>query len=207
MKTVKTQREKTLYLVQLALFTAILVVIRFTPLFLLPIGIVQMSFMAIPIVVGAVILGPAAGAFLGLVFGLFSLSTAPTDPLFGIAFASQPIIVASICLIPRILIGVFAAYSAKLAGKFIKYDKVNYLIAGIVGSLTNTILFLGGVILLLEKIITPKMSEFGLLTAKTFVGFWVGIGIVNGIPEAIACTILSAAIIIPLKKLNARNAA
>ena len=51
------------------------------------------------------------------------------------------------------------------------------------------------------------MSEFGLLTAKTFVGFWVGIGIVNGIPEAIACTILSAAIIIPLKKLNARNAA
>jgi uncharacterized membrane protein len=205
MKIAKTQHERTLYIVQLGLFTAILIVLNFTPLGFLQLGIVKITFMAIPVVVGAVILGPVAGAFLGLVFGICSLLQAPTDPLFSIAFAKQPFIIAAICLIPRVLIGVFAAYSAKLAGKFIKYEKASYLTAGLVGSLTNTVLFLGGVILFLEKIITPKMAESGYLTAKTFIGFWVGIGVVNGIPEAIACTILSAAIIIPLKKLNAKS--
>lgn len=192
-------RAKTLYLVQLALLTAISLILNFTPLGFLKLGLVEISFMTIPVVIGGAVLGPFAGAFLGLVFGLCSLSLAPTHPLFGVAFASNPILVAAICIIPRILVGLVAAYIVKFAEKLGKLKKLSYFAAGLFGALTNTVLFLAGIVFFMEKLITPKMAEFGLLSAKTFVGFWVGIGMVNGIPEAIVCTFVAAAVILPLK--------
>lgn len=191
-------RAKTLYLVQLALLTAITLILNFTPLGFLKIGLVEITFMAVPVVIGGVILGPLAGAFLGLVFGICSLSLAPAHPLFGIVFSKNPILVAAVCIIPRILVGLAAAYVVKIPVKE-KFKGILYFLAGLVGSLTNTVLFLAGIMLFMEKLITPKMTGLSLLTAKTFTGFWVGIGIVNGIPEAVACTVLSGVIIIALK--------
>lgn len=199
MKNTQTSHKKTLYLVQLAMLTAILLILNFTPIGFLKIGLVEITFMAIPVIIGGVVLGPFAGAFLGLVFGLCSLSLAPAHPLFGVVFAENPLLIAAICIIPRILVGLSAAFIARIATKVGKYEKLSYFAAGLIGSLVNTVLFLGGVIFFLESYITPKMAEFGLLTAKSFIGFWLSIGIINGIPEAIACTIISAAVIIPLK--------
>ena len=56
-----------------ALLTAIVILMAFTPLGYLRIGITQITFIVVPVAVGAVLLGPKAGAFLGLVFGISSL--------------------------------------------------------------------------------------------------------------------------------------
>jgi uncharacterized membrane protein len=204
MKNIQTTHRKTLYLVQLAMLTAILLILNFTPIGFLKIGLVEITFMAIPFVIGGVVLGPFTGAFLGLVFGLCSLSLAPAHPLFGVVFTENPLLMAAICIIPRILVGLSAAYIARLAIKMGKYEKLSYFAAGLIGSLVNTVLFLGGVVIFLQNYISPKMAEFGLLSAKTFIGFWVSIGVINGIPEAIVCTMLSAAVIIPLKTMLKR---
>ena len=59
-------------MVQLAVLIAIMLILAFTPLGYLRIGPLAISLMTIPVVIGAMILGPAGGAVLGLVFGLKS---------------------------------------------------------------------------------------------------------------------------------------
>ncbi len=204
MNTKNSTRRNILYIVQLALLLSILIVLNFTPLGFPRIGIVEMTLMSIPVIVGAVVLGPAAGAFLGLAFGIFSFMLAPSHPLFSVALAEQPIALAAVCIIPRILIGITSAYTEKAFNNAFGHSKTSYVVASLIGSLTNTVLFIGGIMLLLNKVLTPKMAELGLLSEKSFTFFWLSIGAINGIPEAIVCTTVSASVIVVLRKLNAR---
>ena len=64
--------QKTRRLVQLAILVAIMLILAFTPLGYLKVGAIEITFMTIPVVIGAILLGPPAGAFLGGVFGLTS---------------------------------------------------------------------------------------------------------------------------------------
>lgn len=199
MKTNKSQRQQILYLVQLALLLSILTLLNFTPLGFPKIGPVHMTLMSIPVIVGAIVLGPAAGTFLGLTFGIFSFMLAPSDPLFSVVFASKPFTLAVICIIPRMLIGITSSYAAKIFKKSFRSEKTSYVLASLIGSLTNTVLFIGGVILLLNQLLAEKIAEF---SEKSFTIFWLSIAAINGIPEAIVCTIVSASVIVALKKLN-----
>ena len=73
MKTTKGVRKtKTLMLTQNAVLASIVVLMAFTPIGYLRIGAVEMTFIMIPVAVGAITLGEKSGAFLGLVFGVSS---------------------------------------------------------------------------------------------------------------------------------------
>ena len=61
---------------QLALLTAITLVLAYTPIGYLPLGPFNVSFLSVPVCIGAVVMGPGVGAFLGLVFGLTSFGNA-----------------------------------------------------------------------------------------------------------------------------------
>lgn len=121
------------------------------------------TILHVPVVIGAILEGPVVGALVGLIFGIFSLIQG--GPLF-----ANPLI----SVVPRILIGIIAwlAYHS--------LEKVNQDVAagvaGIVGTLTNTILVVGGLII------------FGLIPAAA---------VVTIIPQA-AIELVLAAIITPL---------
>ena len=68
----RTDLDKTRRLVALALFTAIVVVLQLLGSFI-RFGTFSISLVLVPIVIGAVLYGPWAGAFLGAVFGLVVL--------------------------------------------------------------------------------------------------------------------------------------
>ena len=72
----KTNIQK---LVGLALFTAIVVVLQLTGSFI-RFGIFSISLVLVPIVVGAAVYGPKAGAWLGFVFGLVVLLSGDAAP-------------------------------------------------------------------------------------------------------------------------------
>lgn len=78
--------EKTRKLVQMAILIAVMLILAFTPLGYLKVGAIEITFMTIPVVVGAIILGPAAGAVLGGVFGLTSFIQCFGMSAFGAAF-------------------------------------------------------------------------------------------------------------------------
>ena len=67
--TVQQQREqkhqKTLKLVETAMLAAIVVLMSFTPIGYLKIGALSITFIMIPVVIGGITVGPAAGAVLG----------------------------------------------------------------------------------------------------------------------------------------------
>lgn len=198
------KKTNTAYFVKLAVLLAVMGILMFTPLGMLRIGPVEMTFLQIPVIIAGIVLGPAAGLFTGLCFGLYSLSQAPVSAIFAPAFASNPLIVAVVCIVPRLLVGLIPGLLSKPLRKMNKLRPVGYAVTGVIGSLINTVLFIGGVVLLLSSLISGTMDELGLLTGKTLIAFWAGIGVTNGIPEAAATGLLVSAIGTALDKAYKR---
>ena len=95
---------------------------------------VSLTIMHVPVIIGAVLEGPIVGLTIGLIFGLFSLiqaAVAPNTP--GDVIFTNPLI----SILPRLFIGPVAW----LIWNALKRWMIPGLIAaGLVGSLTNTML-------------------------------------------------------------------
>lgn len=65
--------QKTVRMVQLALLIALLAVLTFTPLGYLVVPPVSITFLHIPVIIGAILLGPKSGALLGFAFGITAM--------------------------------------------------------------------------------------------------------------------------------------
>ena len=112
------KNEKTYELVLSALFTAIIVIMAFTPLGYIPLVVINATIIHIPVILGALFLGPKKGAFLGFVFGLTSFINNTFKAVTASAFVFSPVIAYDvvgvsgifksiyICFVPRILVGV-----------------------------------------------------------------------------------------------------
>ena len=72
----KQRKANTRRLTQLALLLALVLIMSYTPLGYLPVGPLTLSLLTIPVAIGAMLLGPAAGAVLGGAFGLTSFFNA-----------------------------------------------------------------------------------------------------------------------------------
>ena len=66
------KKFSTKFLVEMALLVAIILIMAFTPLGYIKTAGIEITLIVVPVAVGAVTLGPAAGAILGGVFGLAS---------------------------------------------------------------------------------------------------------------------------------------
>ena len=86
-------------MMQLAILTAIVFLFQMLGTFI-HIGPTSVSLVLIPIVIGALILGPKAGAFLGFVFGCITLWAGITgsDYFTNVLFTSQPFATTLICI-------------------------------------------------------------------------------------------------------------
>ncbi|MGM0396530.1 MAG: ECF transporter S component [Bacillota bacterium] len=86
---------------------AISVVLGMTPLGFIPVGPTRATIMHIPVIIGAIIEGPVVGAFVGLIFGLFSIYQAITAPTPVSFVFLNPVV----SVLPRVLIGITAYYT------------------------------------------------------------------------------------------------
>ena len=74
-----TRRPDTLRMVQLAILIALEAIMAFTPLGFIMIPPISATLMHIPVIIGAILLGPLRGGILGGCFGLFSVIRAIPD--------------------------------------------------------------------------------------------------------------------------------
>ena len=195
----KTKKHDTRWMFSVALMGAIIIVLANTPLGMIQLPIIKATTVHIPVIIGAILLGPSAGAILGAVFGICSLisnTMAPTLLSFafspfmsttGIFGAIKAIWVSVGC---RILIGVAAGWLWKLLEKV----KVNQVIAlpivGFVGSMVNTIAVMGSIYVLFAKEYA-QAREVGITAVW---GLIMGTITASGIPEAIAAAVLVLAL-------------
>ena len=189
-----------------ALFVAIVLLMAFVPnLGYINLIVIKATTIHIPVILGAVFLGPKRGAFLGGVFGATSFINNTFNPSV-LSFAFSPVVAYElvgasgifktlfICFVPRILIGVVAYYvfiavKKLLAGKKVR-NTVAFAAAGVAGALTNTILVMGSMFLLYKE----AFANARQIPLNAVFGAVMGIVGVNGVPEAIVSGILCAAI-------------
>jgi uncharacterized membrane protein len=184
--------DKILKLVQLAILTAVTILMSLTPLGYLPIGPVRISFLMVPVVMGAIVIGPAGGAFLGLIFGLTSFSTCVTgtDPFGAMVLALNPIGTFIMCVPTRVLAGLLPALFVKFLHEKLRY-RFLYPIAALMGSLCNTFFFLGALLLIFGK--NPDVAAALAFDGTSIIAYILAtVAAINGILEAATCTVVGA---------------
>lgn len=183
-------------LAQLGVLTAILLIFEFTGIGMIKIGPVEMTIMMIPIIIGAISLGPAAGGILGGVFGLLSFYECFGKSVFGVLlFGINPWATAFMCIVPRILAGFLTGLIFSGLKKIDRTKLISFGIAGLSGALLNTLLFMGslGIFFFGDPAFISAMQEWQMPTENFFALCVVLVG-VNGVVEALVCFITGSAI-------------
>lgn len=198
MKNIST---KTVDMVQVALFAALIVIMSATPLGYIPLGFMRATIIHIPVILGSILLGPKLGAVLGFIFGLTSfvnntmnpvLTSFVFTPFYSIGEFEGGLGSIVICFLPRILVGVFPYFVYKALYKILKRNKKGQAIAlgaaGVVGSLTNTVLVMGLIVVFFKDSYAAAKG----VSSDAVYGMIASVIGINGIPEAMIAAIIVA---------------
>ena len=147
MNTSNTKKKSILYMVELAVLTAIVLILQLTGFAVrLPFLTTPVSLVGIPIALGAMLLGPKAGAWLGFVFGAevaIVLGMMGQDPFFtGILFQDHPILTTLLCVGK----GTLAGLASGLIFKYVKKvpSALRVILASAAVPVVNTGIFILG---------------------------------------------------------------
>ena len=210
--TPSSARVKILFLAQFSVLLALEAIVCFTPLGSLPaLGPIVATLSHVPVILTAILLGPWAGALMGFSFGLFSLlvwTFTPPSPV--VAFAFTPFYSLGqfqgnawslvIVFVPRILIGLVAGLIFTLA-KNRKHEIPFAAAGGVLGSLANTFLVLGGIWLFFGRQYA-EAAGFAYNTILAVIGATV---LASGLPEAAIGGFLAAAVAVPVRRIVFKN--
>ena len=185
-----------------AVFLAVIIVMSFTPVGYLKIGTIEISLLAIPVAMGAALLGVGGGALLGLAFGITSFIQCFGMSAFGTAlFGISPVLTAVLCIVPRVLVGVASALAYKvLKGKSVQ-PNVTSLVSFLTAALVNTVLFVGLFIAFFGNtdFYAGLETQFSTTGVIAFFAAFVG---VNGIVEAVASALVGGALGTVIKRIE-----
>jgi len=203
--------NKTLFLAQFAILLAIEAIFCFTPLGSLPaFGPIVATLAMIPVIITALLLGTKAGMAMGAFTGLFSMlvwTFMPPVPISAFVFTpfysfgefSGNFGSVLICFVPRILVGAVAGTSYKALSKaFPEKDVLCFSLSGILGSMTNTLLVLGGIWLFFG-------NQYATIAGDVMIKIIGMMILTNGIPEAIVSAIAAPAVCKPLQIVLSRR--
>ena len=194
------KKFSTKYLVELALLTAIVLIMAFTPIGYIKTAGLEITLIVVPVAVGAVILGPAGGAILGGVFGITSFIQCFGMSAFGtLLLGIYPFLTFLVCVPTRILEGWLTGLIFQGLRKTKMPQSLSVTIANLCCPILNTTFFMGSLVTLFAG---TMREQFGMTKVLPFIFAFVG---VNGVVEAIVCFVLGAAISIALKKALRNN--
>lgn len=182
----------TLYMVELALMTAIIFIMAFTPLGYFRTPGLSITFLTVPVAVGAIILGPKGGAVCGLVFGITSFIQCFASGGFGAMLLSiNPVGAAFTCIVPRVLEGWLCGLIFTAAGRFTKNG--SYFIASLACPLLNTLLFMSSLVLFFynTEYVQGIADMLGASNPVIFAAAFVG---AQGLIEAVVCFLIASAV-------------
>ena len=198
--------KNTKFVTLLGVLLAIEIILAATPIGFIPLGFTKATTVHIPVIIGAIFLGPVGGFILGSTFGIMSIIMNTVSPALT-SFVFSPFITVGgtngnvwsivVALVPRMMIGITAYYSYKWVKKWDDKGIIAYATAGIIGSLTNTILVMGGIYIFFgQQYAAAKEVAF-----EALFGVIIGIIGMNGIPEAIVAAIIVATLCKVLKRV------
>jgi uncharacterized membrane protein len=186
-------RVQTLKLAQFGILLALEIIVCFTPLGTIPFPGIPATLSHLPVIITAIVLGPAFGALMGFFFGLFSfivlsfitpsVASLLFTPLYSIGDIHGSWLSLITCFVPRILLGVIAGYAYQFLKKYLSNEKISIAltVSGLVASLAHTILVLG----LAYMIIGKGYAAAAGLEYSVLLGAFAGTVLSNGVMEAL----------------------
>ena len=200
--------NRTHRMVALAMMGAIVVLLANTPLGLIQLPVIKATTVHIPVILGAILMGPSAGCVLGGVFGICSLvsnTIAPTltsfafSPFYadGIVGAVKAVWISVGC---RVLIGLVSGWLWIALKKMKLADLIAMPIVGFVGSMTNTVAVMGSIYFLLAEQYAAARevavtAVYGLIMATI-----TGAGVMEALAALVLVTAIGKALLGPARK-------
>ena len=182
-------------MVTVALMMAVVILLANTPLGLIQLPIIKATTIHIPVIVGAVVLGPLAGGILGAVFGICSMINNTLSPAL-LSFAFSPFLSTTgipgaikalwISIGCRILLGVAAGWLWIGLKRLRTNQNIALAAVGFVGSMFHTIIVMGSIYVLLAA----QYAQAREVAESAVFGLIMGTVAASGVPEAIAAAIL-----------------
>lgn len=203
----RKSKNDTRYMATLAMLCGVLLVMGMTGIGFIPLPVIKATTMHIPVILGAILLGPKAGAVLGCLFGLCSVWANTTTPgLLSFAFspfmtnegavgALKSIWIAVGC---RTLFGYLAGWLYIAAQKLLKKDYLSLPVSAAISTILHTVLVMGSIYLLLAQ----QYADAKNVAMSAVFGLVMGTVTASGIPEAIAAAVLVTLIGKALLKLS-----
>lgn len=189
------EKKDTRWLTSVALMMAIVILLANTPLGMIQLPIIKATTVHIPVIIGAILLGPAAGAILGGTFGVCSLISNTIAPTL-LSFAFSPFMSMSgilgalkalwISVGCRILIGVVSGWFWILLKRVNVHRGLALPIVGFIGSMTNTVLVMGSIYILLARDYAAVKS----VAVDAVWGLIMGAVLASGVPEAVTAAVI-----------------
>ncbi len=186
MKQTNKQSAHTKQLVLLALLSAIVAVLAYYGGFIKIGGLASISLTLIPVVVGATLCGPWAGAWLGGVAAAIFFAT--PDALFWLGLSVPGTIIT--VMVKGILSGLCAGIVYRLLEKTNRYLAV--LVSAIVCPVVNTGIFLLGSLVFFMDTVSGGAQAEGVSVGTYLIVFFVGL---NFVFELIANIAISPGIV------------
>ena len=191
----RNTKTDTRYMATLAMLCGVLLVMGMTGIGFIPLPVIKATTMHIPVILGAVLLGPGAGGVLGGLFGLCSIWTNTTTPGL-LAFAFSPFMSTDgipgalksiwIALGCRILFGWIAGWLWLLLKKILKQDYIALPVTAAISTMIHTCLVMGSIYLLLAQ----QYADAKNVGLSAVFGLILGTVTASCIPEAIAAAVL-----------------
>ena len=181
-----TKRQQTEKLALMALLTALTAILAYMGGFIKIGGIASINLTLIPVVIGAALYGPFAGAWLGAVSGFIFFTTADALFWFGLSIPGTVITV----MVKGILAGLFAGLVYKAFEKINKYLAV--VMAALICPVVNTGVFLLGCLAFFMDTVNAGAASQGMSVGAYLIIVFVGL---NFVFELLANMILSPAVV------------
>ena len=181
-------------LVRVSVLVAIMLLLEVTGLGMIKTAGLEITILMVPVIVGAIVMGPAAGAVLGGVFGCISFWECFGKSWFGtMLLGINPVFTFIVCVPTRVLAGWLCGLAFKGLNKLDKTNLWSFGAAGLIGALCNTVLFMTTLCLCFynTEFIQGFVQQMGSANPFMFVVAFVGI---NGLIEAGVCLVTGAAI-------------
>ncbi|MBQ6216329.1 MAG: ECF transporter S component [Erysipelotrichaceae bacterium] len=179
------QNEKTKKIAALGILTAIVVVLQLLGSFI-RFGQFSISLVLIPIVVGAALFGPAAGAWLGFVFSVTVLASGDAAPFLAVSVIGTVLTVIGKGTIAGLVSGIVYKF-------FHEKPTLAAVLSAIACPVCNTGIFLIGCFLFFMPTISAWAEAFGFAST----GAYILLGLVGGnfLFEVLTNVILSPVIV------------
>lgn len=180
------KKEKIKRMVGIALLIALVVVLQAVGGMIPPIGGFSISLVLIPIVLGAAMYGPGAGALLGAAFGVIVYINCVTgaDPGGAMVFQANPVVCFLVVMAKGVLAGLASGFVYKLLKG--KNPYLAIICAAIVCPVVNTGLFVASMLLFFNEVLSSWAGGGDVL------GYVLtGLVVANFVPELIINVVLS----------------